>query len=93
MATISSPFLKPLCDATIPATDGKRTFLNAKGFQSVDPMVFGFGSNGAGELYVFEWADGQAGRVLAIDAVTLDLNEALVVAPDFGAFVESIGQQ
>ena len=39
MATISSPFLKPLCDATIPATDGKRTFLNAKGVQSVDPMV------------------------------------------------------
>jgi hypothetical protein len=56
-------------------------------FSEFAPGLFGFGSDGAGELYVFDMRGGAEPTVCSVPSIPLDLEGVRVWAPSFEAFV------
>ena len=54
--------------------------------------LFGFGSNGGGELFAFDTRTAQPWKVYMIPFISMDEEEALLVAEDVATFAHAIGQ-
>ena len=66
-----------------------------KGYQ-IDkdlPGYFGFGSNGAGELFAFEITQGEPWKIVMIPFIPMEANEAITIANDFEEFIRAIGRK
>ena len=55
------------------------------------PGLFGFGSNGAGELLAFDTRAGLPYPVVTVPFIPLAFAQASVVAPDFRLFAQAVG--
>ena len=55
------------------------------------PGLFGFGSNGGGELLAFDTRGGVPYPVVAVPFIPLDLSHVIRVADDFASFVSVVG--
>ena len=82
--------IKPGWFAPWPAEDVIR--LNA-GYQVADnlPKLFGFGSNGGGELIAFDTRDSQPWPIVMVPFVPMEMTEAVLIARDFDEFSNAIG--
>jgi hypothetical protein len=57
------------------------------------PGYFAFGSNGAGEMLVFDARSEQPWSVAMIPFIHMQSYEAKIIAPDFEAFVRQMGRE
>lgn len=57
------------------------------------PGMWGFGSNGGGELIAFDYRSGPPYPVVAIPFIPLDPAESISLAPSFEVLAEGIGRQ
>ena len=55
------------------------------------PGYFGFGSNGAGELFAFEITQGEPWKIVIIPFIPMEANYAIVIANNFEEFIQAIG--
>ena len=56
------------------------------------PGYFGFGSNGGGELLVFDIESGRPWKVVMIPFIPMSAKEAEVIANNFEEFIKAIGR-
>jgi hypothetical protein len=56
------------------------------------PGFFGFGSNGGGELLAFDTRTPHPWKVYMIPFISVDEEEAILVAQDFTTFAQAIGR-
>lgn len=56
------------------------------------PGLFGFGSNGGGELLAFDMRGGEPWEVVMIPFIPMRQKEAILIADSFQKFVQSIGK-
>jgi hypothetical protein len=57
------------------------------------PGIFGFGSNGGGEMLAFDMRCGEPWRIVMIPFIPMRIEDAKVIADDFGTFVQSMGRR
>ena len=57
------------------------------------PGFFGFGSSGGGELLAFDMRGGKPWKIVMIPFIVMQVEDAIVIADDFGTFVQSIGRE
>ncbi len=57
------------------------------------PGSFGFGSSGGGEMLAFDMRDGKPWKIVMIPFIVMQIEDAIVIADDFGAFVQSMGRE
>ena len=50
------------------------------------PGLFGFGSNGGGECFAFDFRETGCGRIVTVPFIPLDLRKAVVIAESFEQF-------
>ena len=62
------------------------------GFAEFAPGLFGFGSDGAGQLYAFDLRNPERVTVGDVPAIPLDVNEFRVIADSFDLFAESLSR-
>ena len=57
------------------------------------PGFFGFGSNGGGEMLAFDMRGGKPWKVVMIPFIPMQAENAIVIADDFGVFLQSMGRE
>lgn len=57
------------------------------------PGFWGFGSSGGGELLAFDIREPASRRVYMIPFIPMVLDEAVLIADDFDAFIKAMGQE
>ena len=57
------------------------------------PGFFGIGSNGGGELLAFDARSGKPWEVVMIPFIPMTVEEAIVIAKDFGVFIQAMGHE
>ena len=57
------------------------------------PGFFGFGSNGGGELLAFDARQGRPWPIVMVPFIPMRVEEAIVIADDFAAFILAIGSR
>jgi hypothetical protein len=57
------------------------------------PGFFGFGSNGGGEMLAFDMRSGEPWKIVMIPFIPMQVKNAIVIADDFGAFLQSMGRE
>ena len=55
------------------------------------PGLFGFGSNGGGECFAFDFRETGCGRIVTVPFIPLDLRKAVVIAESFEQFSLFVG--
>ena len=56
------------------------------------PGLFGFGSNGGGELLAFDTREGQPFPIVMVPFIPMELEEAVVIAKDFAELLRHLGR-
>lgn len=56
------------------------------------PGFFGFGSNGGSELFVFDTRTSHLWKVYMIAFISMDEEEAILLAEDFATFAQAVGR-
>lgn len=56
------------------------------------PGLFGFGSNGGGELLAFDTRQGQPYPIVMVPFIPMELDETVAIAKDFGELLQYVGR-
>lgn len=57
------------------------------------PGLFGFGSNGGGELLAFDTRKGLPWRIVMVPFIPMEVDEIIEIAEDFAHFLRATGQE
>jgi hypothetical protein len=57
------------------------------------PGFFGFGSSSGDEMLAFDLRGGKPWKIVMIPFIVMQVEDAIIIADDFGAFVQSMGRE